>query len=280
VLRYIVEQAATQLDLKAVRADQIAAPGQINLQVIDHLLNAKVAVADLTGLNPNVFYEIGVRHAVRLPLVMIAEKDTPLPFDIANMRIIFYSYNDWSSGDKCREDIVAQLRQTLDKGVVDSPVATSVNLTSLSRGDATEQGVAEMVQTVEGVARIQREILTSVDRLTFELAEDRPRISNMTIRDLQRSYREVSEIAEVVQDAHLTEAVKELGRPVRHLLQIIMGRARASDVLNAENVTRHLRHSGPSIAQAQADLSAEARVSGTLKPDVHLSKVDLPKERF
>jgi hypothetical protein len=67
VLDFIVARAAQELELTAVRADQMGEPGQITLQVINHILGARAAVADLTGLNPNVFYELAVRHTARLP---------------------------------------------------------------------------------------------------------------------------------------------------------------------------------------------------------------------
>jgi hypothetical protein len=52
VLEFIVARAAQELGLRAVRADQLAEPGQITLQVIEHVLGAKAAVADLTSRNP------------------------------------------------------------------------------------------------------------------------------------------------------------------------------------------------------------------------------------
>src|SRR5436305_380329 len=54
VLKFIVKRAAEELNLEAVRADEIAQPGQITLQVISHILGAHAVVADLTGRNPNV----------------------------------------------------------------------------------------------------------------------------------------------------------------------------------------------------------------------------------
>ncbi len=70
-----------------MRADSHPDPGQITTQVVEHVLSAKAAVADLTEDNPNVFYEVAVRHAFRLPVVLIAEQeDKQLPFDIAQMR--------------------------------------------------------------------------------------------------------------------------------------------------------------------------------------------------
>src|SRR3979490_353992 len=87
---FIVKPAVAELGLTTLRADDLAKPGQITLQVIEHVLRAKGVVADLTGANANVFYELAVRHTAKLPVVLIAEADEidRLPFDIAQMRVI------------------------------------------------------------------------------------------------------------------------------------------------------------------------------------------------
>jgi hypothetical protein len=56
----VVAEAAANLGLKPVRGDRISEPGQITTQIIHHLVYARAAVADLTGRNPNVFYELAV----------------------------------------------------------------------------------------------------------------------------------------------------------------------------------------------------------------------------
>lgn len=159
ILEFIVGRAAQELGLEAIRADQIAEPGQITLQVIGHVLGAKAAVADLTGLNANVFYELAVRHTARLPVALIAEKDCSLPFDIAQMRTIFFQHNDLRSADQCRRDIVSQLGEAITNGAVDSPIATSVDVQALQGGSAVERNVAELVTAVEDIAKIQRRTL-------------------------------------------------------------------------------------------------------------------------
>lgn len=71
-----------------VRADEIDDEGLITNQIIEHLIEDDLVVADLTGLNPNVFYEVAVRHAARKPIVHLITTGQDIPFDVANMRAV------------------------------------------------------------------------------------------------------------------------------------------------------------------------------------------------
>lgn len=63
----LIEPAVESLGLTAVRADKISKPGLITGQVLDHLTRAKIVVADLSFGNPNVYYELALRQALRRP---------------------------------------------------------------------------------------------------------------------------------------------------------------------------------------------------------------------
>jgi hypothetical protein len=168
VLEFIIGRAAGELGLTAVRGDQLAEPGQITPQVVDHVLGARAAVADLTGLNPNVFYELAIRHTARLPVALIAERGCELPFDIAQMRTIFFDSTKLKSSDQCRQDIVSHLRRAFD-GAVDSPIATSIDVRAMAGGSVAERNIAEIVTTVEYVARMQRDIAQAINDLVLDL---------------------------------------------------------------------------------------------------------------
>jgi len=88
VIRPVVGEDGIGLDVTA--AHELPKPGSITKQVVQHLLSAELVVADLTDLNPNVMYELAVRHAKGRPVVLIADRDTSLPFDITTERAIFY----------------------------------------------------------------------------------------------------------------------------------------------------------------------------------------------
>ena len=87
-----------------VVAHKISEPGSITKQVISEIYNSKLVIANLTNRNPNVMYELALRHAVGKPAIMIAEKGTPLPSDIIMQRAIFYQ-NDAKGVLDLRDDL-------------------------------------------------------------------------------------------------------------------------------------------------------------------------------
>ncbi|MCQ1534766.1 hypothetical protein FTO70_03470 [Methanosarcina sp. KYL-1] len=77
--------------LKIIRADEIPDQGTITDQIIELLTNCRYVVADITHPNPNVYYELGVRHASRPGTILIKEKsNAQAPFDISQLRHIEY----------------------------------------------------------------------------------------------------------------------------------------------------------------------------------------------
>jgi hypothetical protein len=109
---WIVKPAAkAAADLETVRADDVDEPGQISAQVIQHCLKAKVAVADLTGGNANVYYELSVRHGALLPVVLIAAVGTKLPFDISQSRVIFFDHTDLASSGRAENSYMFRSRR-------------------------------------------------------------------------------------------------------------------------------------------------------------------------
>lgn len=125
----IVEPALEQFGLKLVRADAIDKPGTITRQIIDYVLQSRLVIADLSFHNPNVFYELALRHAARLPVVQIARTQERLPFDVNQMRTIKIDTSDIYSLvpklESHRAEIGSHVRRALeDPGLVDNPITT------------------------------------------------------------------------------------------------------------------------------------------------------------
>jgi hypothetical protein len=128
-LNSIVEPALDAFDLKVVRADQIGKPGMITAQIIEHVLKSKLVIADLSYHNPNVFYELCLRHVCRLPTVQIIRKADKLPFDLDQFRTIPIDTTDIYTMvpnlQTYKAEIATQVRMALkDPDSADNPVST------------------------------------------------------------------------------------------------------------------------------------------------------------
>jgi hypothetical protein len=97
----LIKEAIQQADpnLEVTRADDVAMPGTITTDIITRIMHSDLVVADVTYPNPNVFYELGLRHACKTGTIIIRERSSRQPpFDIAHLRYI--EYENTSSGLK------------------------------------------------------------------------------------------------------------------------------------------------------------------------------------
>lgn len=110
VYRPAIEQAG----LTPVRADnEIFATGKIMDQVWRGIRQAKVLVAELTSKNPNVFYELGLAHALEKPVVLVSSNEEDVPFDLRHIRVIVYDQKDPFWGPKLIDKIAENIKSAL-----------------------------------------------------------------------------------------------------------------------------------------------------------------------
>lgn len=124
----LVQPALAELGLTLVRADNIGEPGMITSQIIEYLKRSRLAIADLSYLNPNVFYEVALRHALRLPVVQLIRKADRLPFDVNQSRTLVFDTSDiYTLVPKLqtyRSEIANQARKALeDPESVGNPIS-------------------------------------------------------------------------------------------------------------------------------------------------------------
>lgn len=105
-----VIRPALEDQYEIVVAHRISTPGSITKQIIEAIYNAKLVIANLTNCNPNVMYELALRHGIGKPVIMIAAVGTKLPSDIMMQRTIFYR-NDALGVLELRD----KLKNTADK---------------------------------------------------------------------------------------------------------------------------------------------------------------------
>lgn len=114
VFEDVVAPACTAFGLEAVRADMISRTGEIPEQIFRQLRDCPVVIADLTGANPNVMYELGLRHTTGRVTIQIGEKGR-LPFDVAAIRTIMFKRSE-AGLVQARKDLSKALAANLDTG--------------------------------------------------------------------------------------------------------------------------------------------------------------------
>ena len=93
VYDYIIKPAMEACDIDAFRADHLKEPGKISEQMYNEILSDDLCVAVLTGSNPNVYYELAIAQAAARPVVILLEKGQNLPFDVSDLRCVYYTLN-------------------------------------------------------------------------------------------------------------------------------------------------------------------------------------------
>ena len=145
VLEYIVEPVCKNYGYSVVRADRMANSGLITKAIIEQIITADLVIADLTGNNPNVFYELAIRHSYRKPAIQIVKGDIDIPFDVSNMRTI--SYDTTLSGANTAKKEIEAMLTAIEKGEkVHNPVSEVSTLLNLSENSTEEN--AEILSTL------------------------------------------------------------------------------------------------------------------------------------
>jgi hypothetical protein len=151
-----IKPVLKELGFDVIAPHEIDNPGSITAQVIKYLLNADLVVANLSELNPNVMYELAVRHAKRLPVVTVVENSTVLPFDIATERTIFYQ-NDMTGVLELQGKLKKAVTEAMQESEPDNPIYRVIK--------------SELIREVASAKNedIQSYIVSRLDELSVQL---------------------------------------------------------------------------------------------------------------
>ncbi len=130
--RLLIKPVVEAKGVECVRADEITHSGSIDVQMYKELLQADMVIADLSTLNANALYELGVRHALRpYTTIVISEDKLMYPFDLNH--VVIHSYQhlgdaiDYEEVERFRAALGNVIQTVLDKKEADSPVYTYLN---------------------------------------------------------------------------------------------------------------------------------------------------------
>lgn len=118
ILKHLIIPALEGFGILAARADKISKPGHITKQVVEHVAYSKLCITDLSFGNQNAHYELGIRHALKLPSIQIIRKGDKIPFDIQQGRTIIIDTSDpYTIMDRiasAKAELVEHVRTLLD----------------------------------------------------------------------------------------------------------------------------------------------------------------------
>lgn len=243
IYQELIKPAIEQADMIPIRADEEAVLGIIHKPMFERLILCDYAIADLTSLNANVFYELGVRHAVRPHTTLtISAFDAPLPFDLKMQRTLPYELDQkgqLTNADKNKEAICSFLKTPISQ-VKDSPVFELVKDWDVSHNlshDKTDTFREEWEYSEQRKKELA-DIRTSknVDDLIALHEELKPLSSQSVgvVMDLFISYRALS------QWGHMVTCYEEMDQTIQQTKmvkeQFAMARNRLKDHKIAEDI--------------------------------------------
>lgn len=152
LINSVLKPTLKELGFETFVAHEISAPGSITRQVVEHVLEDELVVVNLTELNPNVMYELAVRHCVGLPVVVLCENGTKLPFDISDERTIFFN-NDMHGVVDLKPRLIAAIVSAIDDQTdPDNPVyrvSQSKVLRDAAQGDDVQAALLRKLDYIE-----------------------------------------------------------------------------------------------------------------------------------
>lgn len=224
LMEYIVAEAVDDFGYSVERADQLDEPGSITSQVIQRTTQSDLVIADLTGHNPNVFYELAVRHATGNPCIQLIKSSESIPFDISDLRTIKYGLGV-EEADQARDQIRAQLEaMEEDDPEFDNPISQSAEMKSLQESeDPTDQNLAELLQ------RMSR-IDSKISNIEYQMNESEPESESISVNHNIEKYLNSfdsnlespeDEKGDTVTLKKAEEAAKEMGISENELISML-----------------------------------------------------------
>lgn len=155
ILESFIRPIVAEFGYNANRSLDTRRAGEITTTMIEDIIESHLVIADLTTLNPNVFYELAVRHIQGKPYIHIAKHGTTLPFDVSHTNTVFINLESFASVEKSKNELRGQLR-SIDEGRAsfDNPVKRyHQKLKAIETGDPMEKRLIELEEKLSMLMR-------------------------------------------------------------------------------------------------------------------------------
>ena len=115
----IIRPTVSSLALDCIRGDEIYTKQRIMDDIWTSIRSCRLVIAELSGKNPNVMYEVGLAHAIGKPVIIITRNGDDVPFDLKALRYLFYDINDPFWGENLKLGLTSLIENVLENQNID-----------------------------------------------------------------------------------------------------------------------------------------------------------------
>lgn len=153
VYHELIYKAVKELGVDCERCDEIIGTGSIHKKMFRGIFDADVSVVEITSLNPNVFYELGVRHALHKHVTLVIRRNSnlPIPFNITGLNILGYDIDSPDGMESSRKKIRDFIQNGLDAQATDSLVHDALDDLRVERKPRPIETREEKLYQLSGV---------------------------------------------------------------------------------------------------------------------------------
>lgn len=214
----VIEPVLSEFGYDLVIAHTIDKPGSINDQIFVSIVESELVIVNLTGLNPNVMYEVAVRHSFGKPCIMICERNTSLPFDLLADRTIFFDDTIKGAGElieELKKKIIA-LEESPD---ADNPVYRALRTKAVmeSQDSNTEPFKIVLNELHTLSSRIME--MENINKPSQTEMRNPPKSKSFSVNNTLKVYEQMS--LDLDRKPTAEEVAAELGFPVNIVRRIL-----------------------------------------------------------
>ena len=225
-------------------AYEINVSGMINTQIINRIIDDDLVISNLTGNNPNVMYELCLRHVVAKPIIHICEEGTTLPFDIKDNRTIFYT-NDMLGVEELKANMVKFMKEIeYDAEYMDNPIYSAYRYGKLlkeTQGTETNEVLKMLIDISGKISEMKTESQTSMTSYAPYIEYPEPEYIGGEFHGAIRNITKVKMEKVKRQYSNRNMNVHELARELNTTTKIILDIAAyvGVDATNARSVVEY-----------------------------------------
>ncbi|MPU14911.1 nucleoside 2-deoxyribosyltransferase [Acinetobacter baumannii] len=166
LLKHIINPVCKKCNFETIRVDHLNTSDSITETILTHLTESDLVIADLTEHNPNAFYEIGYRSALKKPIIHLKDKNDSIPFDVSTIRTFDYDLSDLDSVDELKE----RLAQTINSLSFED---NNSSMKEMASETFNSQILQELFKIQDDIKELHSKISASTDTSAISVLADK-----------------------------------------------------------------------------------------------------------